>query len=100
MPRISKLSIVELDELRMDLGNPRNSLKGLAIKFRIAPASVFYYKKKFVPTVAIIYSLPPQKQKKRYRTYEDYLREYYRRIKQPYRTPPILGPNAHWLDWI
>ena len=102
MPRISKLSNTQIEELKVDLCDPRKSLQRLSIKFHIAPASIFYYKKKFVPVIAAIYSLPvaPEAPKKTVRTYESYLREYYARIGKPYQVPAVKTPNGKYLEWL
>lgn len=103
MPRISKLTAEQLDELRADLSTyiDRQSYKQLGIKFQITPASVCYYKKKFIISVTSIrIGKLYEKPKPQHKSYEEHLRDYYKKIGKPYKVPPVLRPGGTFLDWL
>lgn len=91
MPRISKLSVVELQELKSCL-IAHQSLHNIGLRFHIAPASVYYYKKKFILNFVVIHRVKKPKLK----SYTDYLHEWYKKIGKPYQKPP----NSKYLMWL
>ena len=95
MPRISKLSKEQIEEMKACLV-AGVSLQKIGTKFHIAAASVWYYKKKYMLSIASIYSLPPPPKKKKPKSYENYLRDYYKKIGKPYKKPP-QGKYLYWL---
>lgn len=104
MPRLSKLSIAQLQDLEVRLNNPQQfpSVKALAMEFHIAPASVFYYRKKFVVTVEALYSARHRNPKPKVKDYEYYLKTYLKSHNKPFVRPPLLqapdfGGHLTWL---
>lgn len=76
------------------------SQKMIAIKFSIRPASVYYYQKRFSPTVRRLYSAPEPDRKQKPKSYKDHVKDYYKRIGKPYVTPPILTRGGRYLSWL
>ena len=104
MPRASKLSIEQLKDLEAKLNNTVQftSVKALAMEFHIAPASVFYYRKKFVVTVEALYSARHRTPKPKVKNYEYYLRTYLKKHNKNFVKPAILrapdfGKHLNWL---